>query len=89
VRLTEIRTKLSATPPADRFAKIAKSIERGNDEVAAAVLNADRFFSDFLSDVEVSALQALWAKTRMPEFRAVPRDSEPATRHHIRDVLAR
>jgi hypothetical protein len=67
VRLTEIRTKLSATPQADRFAKIAKSTERGNDEVAAAVLNANRFFSDFLSDVEVSALQALWAKTRMPE----------------------
>jgi hypothetical protein len=67
VELTEIRTKLSATPQADRYAKIASAIERGNDEVAAAVLNADRFFSDFLSDVEVSALQALWAKTRMPE----------------------
>jgi hypothetical protein len=67
VRLTEIRSNLSATPPADRYAKIARAIERGNDEVAAAVLNADRFFSDFLSELELETLRSLWAKLRMPE----------------------
>jgi hypothetical protein len=59
--------KLSATPQVDRFAKIARAIERGNDEVAAAVLNADRFFTDFLSDLELETLRSLWAKLRMPE----------------------
>jgi|GEM_PF-7010374 len=54
-------------PQADRYAKIARAIERGNDEVAAAVLNADRFFSNFLSDLELGMLRLLWAKTRMPE----------------------
>lgn len=67
VKLTEIRTKFSATPPADRYAKIARAIERGNDEVAAAVLNANRFFSDFLSDLELEMLRSQWGKARMPE----------------------
>jgi hypothetical protein len=67
VRLAEIRSKLSGLPQADRYAKIARAIERGNDEVAAAVLNADRFFTDFLSDLELETLRSLWAKRRMPE----------------------
>jgi hypothetical protein len=81
VRLAEIRSKLSGLPQDDRYAKIARAIERGNDEVAAAVLNADRFFTDFLLDVELSTLRALWAKLRMPESVARLAQLESDQRH--------
>jgi hypothetical protein len=67
IRQTEIRSKLSGLPAAKRVAAIARSIERGDDSVAASVLNVDRLMSDFLSDLEVERVRSLWAQTRHPD----------------------
>ncbi len=67
VRLAEIRTTLGGLPQGQRYAKIVKSIERGSDQLAAAVLGCDRFLSDFLTDLELEEIRACWAKLRMPE----------------------
>jgi hypothetical protein len=67
VQLAEIRSKLSGLPQAQRVAKIARSIEKGSDQLASAVFNCDPFLCDFLTDVEISTLRELWARTRMPD----------------------
>jgi hypothetical protein len=59
VRAIEIRSKISGLPAAKRSAAVVKSIEKGGDDIAAAVLNADRLMSDFLTDVEEAEVRKL------------------------------
>lgn len=68
MQLVEFRTKLSGMPKQDRVRAIILSVEKGSDQIAAAVLNADRFLTeDFLSDVELSIIREAWARARHPD----------------------
>jgi hypothetical protein len=45
-----------------------RDIEKGSDQIVAAVLGADRFLTeDFLSDIELSAIREARARARHPD----------------------
>jgi hypothetical protein len=53
-----------------RFAAIAKSIEKGNDLAVAALTRSDPLLNDYLSEPEQSAVLDLWRKARFPDEHA-------------------
>lgn len=68
MQLVEFRTTLSGKPKQDRVRAIIRSIEKGSDQLVAAVLGCDRFLTeDFLSDVELSAIREAWGRARQPD----------------------
>jgi hypothetical protein len=82
MQLVEFRTKLSGMPKQDRVRAIIRSIEKGSDQIAAAVLNADRFLTeDFLSDIELSTIREAWARARHPDEVRLLRERESDLGH--------
>lgn len=70
VAATEIRTKLAGQPFGARTGSILRSIERGNDSVASAVLNADKTIVDFITDAERDFILSAWRKKKHPDETA-------------------